>query len=285
MFTFVLQSGPSIDFLGSFFWQFLTFIVAIVGVIGFLVYRYYIEPPLARWATKAKWSRWGIAFIQDDSGVVHPVCNNSELPEGVVHNKRGWFLKCRRPNLAATTKPGPKTEEEKRELERIQQLEAYTKLLNSPDISKKERELYKKKIEELTPELTEDQSEVLDTVLHAPILEGLGKAVFFGYDGAPLLGNLKTMAAVTNKAVSISSQENHKKNVIERITAWADLRIFKELIPATIGRTQIAALNQYSESKGYLRRGGDTMKFLFICVGGAVVIGSLAVAAFLLLSL
>ena len=89
----LVLASPSLDFLGSYIWMFATFIVLIVAGIGFLVYRYYIEPPLARQITAAKWSNGVPAFIENETGVVELSMSDKKLPEGVVHYKRkGWFL-------------------------------------------------------------------------------------------------------------------------------------------------------------------------------------------------
>lgn len=231
---FTLVADPSVGFLESYLWQFATIIVAIVAVIGFLVYRYYIEPPIARQMTSAKWKQGSPAFIQDDAGVVHFTTNNIELPEGVVHNKRGWFLRGRSPYI-----PSDASATLQRGVGRPPNRDAATK-----------------SVDELS---TEETEKVLDTVLQAPILAGLGKAVFFGYDGAPLLSNLKTLV-------------------------HADLRVMKEIIPATISRTQLAALHRWSLAKGYEKKGGDQMKFLMVCVGAAIILGSLGLVVYLIMN-
>lgn len=251
-------AAPTTSFLNNYLWQFLTFIVAIVAVIGFLVFHYYLTPPIARKFISAKWKPGSPSFIQDDAGVVHFTTNNIELPEGVVHNKRGWFLRSRSPYLPGeepVVKRGP----------------------GRPP----------KEADDKTPdgEVSKEEAEkVLDTVLQAPILEGFGKAVFFGYDGAPLLSNLKTLAVASGNEVSIQTPDDAKNNIVRRIAAHADLRIMKEIIPATISRTQLGNLHRWATAKGYEKRGGDQMKLIYVAIAGAIILGSLGLMVYMIMN-
>lgn len=249
--------APPIDFLGSIFWQFTTFVVAIVAVVGFLVLWFYIVPPIGRQMTSAKWKKGPVGFVQDDANVVHLVTSQASLPEGVISTKRGLFLQSRAPYIQDVDdvkgKPGrpPKRVDDYRELER----------------------------------------EAFSTVLQAPILAGFGKAVFFGYDGAPLVSNLKTLAMTTGNALTVEEKklvsDGGKVSVVrrvERFVGHADLRILKEIIPATISRTQLSALSRYSEMKGYLKRGGEQMKLLFIALAVIAPIAVTGIVAYLLLN-
>jgi hypothetical protein len=205
----------------------LLFISIAVSVIFFLVHEFIILPPVARRMRKAKWTQCSPGFVQDDAGRVHFVINDIELPEGVVHNKRGWFLKPRPPFI----KRKEEAEEEKPKRGR------------------------KKKTDQLTPE----QEAALGTILEVPVLEGLGKGVFFGYDGSPLVANLKTLV-------------------------HADLRIMKEIIPATISRTQLGNLHRWSVNKGYEKRGGDTQKFLILMGGMICLVVVVGIIAYMILN-
>lgn len=225
------MAAPPVDFLNSFFWQFTTIIVAIVAVIAFLVYRYYLEPPISRAFMSAKWKKGPVGFVQDDANVVHLVTTNEALPEGVIHTNRGWFLQSRAPYIATEGKRGP----------------------GRPPKSEADDS------DKISNGLTEDENKCLDTVLQAPVLEGFGKAVFFGYDGAPLVSNLKTLV-------------------------HADLRVMKEIIPATISRTQLGNLHRWSLSKGYMKRGGDQMKLIYIAIAAAIPIACLGLVVFLILN-
>ena len=253
------MAGPPIDFLGSVFWQFTTFIVAIVAIIGFLVYRYYLEPPISRMFTSAKWKKGPVGFVQDDANVVHLVTTDTALPEGVIHTKRGWFLQSRAPYISSDLgkrKPGrPKKGEE-----------------GATDAEE--------------AGLSELQSACLETVLQAPILDGFGKAIFFGYDGAPLVSNLKTLAFTTGNAVVVGEKrfEGKVERVIERFVGHANLRVMKEIIPATISRTQLGNLHRWSLNKGYEKKGGDQMKLLYIAIAAAIPIVCCGLVVFLILN-
>jgi hypothetical protein len=260
--------APTIDFLGSVFWQFTTFIVAIVAVIGFLVYRYYLEPPISRWFMSAKWSKEPVGFIQDDANVVHLVKSKAALPEGIIHTARGFFLKGRAPYIPDEIESNVSGESVKRGPGRPR------KIVKEPDVSVDECELV---------------NEGLEVALQTPVLEGFGKAVFFGYDGAPLVSNLKTLALTTNNGVSVKEVEKSLDGskvyrCIERFVGHADLRIMKEVIPATISRTQLSNLYRWALNKGYEKRGGDQTKLLLTVVIACIPIACLGIVAFLLIN-
>lgn len=205
--------------LGGIFWMAMTIVAAMVGVSLFMVYRYVIEPPIARKMTKAKFAKGSPAFIQNDAGRVIFTINDNELPEGVVHNQRGWFLRSRSPYIPlGAKKRGRKGKNSSGE-------DSETESIDATD------------------------EKMLETILEAPILEGLGKAVFFGYDGSPLLSNLKTLA-------------------------HADLKKMKEIIPATVSRTQLGALHRWSVAKGYEKRGGEGTKIIILAIACATVIAT-----------
>ncbi len=257
------MAAPPVDFLGSIFWQFTTFIVAIVAVIGFLVYRYYLEPPISRWFMSAKWSRQPVGFIQDDANVVHLVRSKAALPEGIIFTLRGFFLKGRAPYIPdEESKPIKDGEEVKRGPGR-------PKSVKNSDV--------------------ELVNEAFNIALQTPVLEGFGRSVFFGYDGAPLVSNLKTLALTTNNGVLVKDEEKSldgKKvwRSVERFVGHADLRIMKEIIPATISRTQLGNLYRWALQKGYEKKGGDQMKLLYIAIAAAIPIACLGIVAFLLIN-
>lgn len=242
-----LQSGPSLDMLNSTFFMFTTIIVAVVAVIGFLVYRYFLEPPICRQFMSAKWKAGTPAFIQDNANVVHFTMSDKDLPEGILHNKKGWFLLPRTPYLP----------------------EDQAKAKRGVGRPPKEAEGDNSK------ELSDDQKEALKTVLQVPTLAGFGKAVFFGYVGSPLLANLETLAKVGDK---------YPVEADKKIGGHADLRVLKEVIPATISRTQLGNLYKWALSKGYEKRGGDQMKLIYIALAAAIPIACLGIVAFLLIN-
>ncbi len=219
----------------------------IVAVIGFLVYRYYLEPPISRQFMAAKWKKGTPAFIQDNANVVHFTMSDTELPEGIVHNKRGFFLLPRPPYIPS--------EDEKRGPGRPPK-----------DASEKG----------LSPE----QEQALGVVLQVPTLAGLGKSVFFGYDGSPLLSNLKTLAYASASKVRDEIDESKKAFLVNH----ADLRALKEIIPATISRTQLGNLYRWALAKGYAKKGGDQMKFLILIAGLIGLVATVGIVAYLLLN-
>lgn len=231
-----ILAAPQLDFLNSYFFMFTTIIVAVVAVIGFLVYRYYLEPPICRQFLAARWKKGTPSFIQDNAGVVHFSMSDKDLPEGIIHNERGYFMLPRAPYLPSETSQ----QVEKRGVGRPRKVDV------APDTAG-------------ASATVAQENEALSTILQVPVLAGLNKAVFFGYDGAPLLCNLKTLA-------------------------HADLRVMKEIIPATISRTQLSNLVKWATQKGFEKRGGDQMKLIYIAIAAALILGSLGIVAFMILN-
>lgn len=264
------MAAPGLDILGSIFWQFLTFIVAIVGVIGFLVYRYYLEPPIARAFTAARWKKGPIGFVQDDANVVRLVTSDFELPEGVTHNKLGFVLHSRPPHVPIVNQP----EETKRGPGRPpkpKEGEIPTHSLNDSE------------------EIAMLEDEALKTVLQVPILEGFGRGCYFGYTGVALGANLKTLAMSTNNAITVTEVEksedgHHIYKSLQKYVGHADLRVLKEIIPATISRTQLSNLYRYAVNKGYEKSGKDQMKLIYIAIAAAIPIACLGLVVFLILN-
>jgi hypothetical protein len=288
--------APPIDFLNSFFWQFTTIIVAIVAVIGFLVYRYYLEPPISRQFASARWSKGPVGFIQDDANQVHLVTSQAALPEGVIYTKRGFFLQSRAPYIPP--QPVNKQESPINKTQLAINLKA-----NNPDVAneiimKMADEQYKLMVQmekrkpgrpkgEDSNKLSEEQVAGLSCALQTPTLAGFGRAVFFGYDGAPLVSNLKTLALTTDNAVKVDTELSLGgviKKCISKYVGYADLRVMKEIIPATISRTQLGNLYKWSVQKGYEKRGGESTKLLMIVIIACIPIACLGIVAFLLLN-
>lgn len=288
------MAAPPIDFLNSFFWQFTTIAVAVVAVIGFLIYRYYLEPPISRAFMSARWSKGPVGFVQDDANQVHLVTSKVALPEGVVYTQRGFFLTGRAPYIPL------RREEEFDEAKLFEELSA-----KMPDASKEKIEeiveKYKKAKgkgpgrppkktgeEEDSNGLTLSQNECFETALQTPTLAGFGRAVFFAYDGAPLVSNLKTLSVATDNAVLSVTEHKDKEGAVKktfyRYLGHADLRVMKEIIPATISRTQLANLYKWAVAKGYEKSGKDQMKLIYIAIAAAIPIACLGLVVFLILN-
>lgn len=180
-----------------------------------------------------KWSKGSPAFIQH-AGRVYVYSGDAELPEGVTHNKFGWFLKSTNPYREGQQRRGPGRPQK-------------------------------------TPEgTTSNQEEVdaaLDVVLRTPILDGLDKQVFFGSSDAPLLSNLETLSLLSQKQEKPNSKQGSIKHSI--------LSVVKEVIPATISRSQLEALGTFEYLRGLKVRGGDVIKLIIIAIA---VIGVIVTA-------
>jgi hypothetical protein len=211
-------------------WQFLTFIAVIVAVIGFLVYRYYIEPPISRQMTSAKWSKGTPAFIENEVGIVNFLVTNKQLPEGVKYIKgAGWY--------ANAVRDVTEVEDEvKRGPGRPPKNEA-----------------------ELTSKEEQENDELLEMITHTPILNGLGKQVFFGSTTSVALTGLKTIA-------------------------HADLRKTRLLAPRMYSKTQLAALAAGNRLEGQKMRGKETTQILMLCIGVAAILGTMGLVVYLIMN-
>lgn len=288
------MAAPPIDFLNSFFWQFTTVIVAIVAVIGFLVYRYYLEPPIARWFTSARWSKGPVGFIQDDANNVHLVTSQAALPEGIIYTKRGFFMQSRAPYIPSV---GSRKASVSVDIDGIVS-DLKAKYPDAPDEALfKMAQEQAKILSKMTPKrgpgrpkeddrLSDEQLAALGCALQTPTLAGFGRAVFFGYDGAPLVSNLKTLAFTSDTALTVENKEENGKvwRSVNRYIGHSDLRVMKEIIPATISRTQLGNLYRWALEKGYRKKGGDTTKLLIICIAAAIPIACLGIVAFMLIN-
>jgi hypothetical protein len=158
-----------LDF-GSFYWIVIWVATILVVAIIALVHEFVILPPIAKDMRKAKWSKGVPAFIQNDAGNVVFLTSDKQMPEGVIHNKLGWFLL-----------PRPTTENEVKDFKRGPGRPPKI------DASKDENP-------EVGQTVRAENIELMGKLLHTPILKGLGKQVFFGATSSAMLTNLWTMA-------------------------------------------------------------------------------------------
>lgn len=217
---------------GGIYWMFIALIEIIVFVVLALAFVFWVMPPISRRFIRMKWSKGSPAFIQH-AGRVYLYSSNVELPEGVAHNKRGWFLKSTHPFREGNKKRGPGRP---------------PKTSENPTSKKQQVD------------------EALDVVLRTPILDGLDKQVFFGSTDSPLLSNLETLGELTNEKT-----QNKKSGTVNH----SILSAIKEVIPATISRSQLEALGTYEYLRGLKVRGGDVIKLVIIAIA---VIGVIVTA-------
>lgn len=216
---------------GGLIWMVICIILVIVFISAALTFCFWIMPPIARTMIRAKWSKCSPCFIQDNMGRVHFIIDDTELPEGLFHNKRGWFI---------TSTPLPHNKSVKTQKEKDKMTEALQAI---KVLSKKEQQ----EIEDCE-----------ETVLETPILAGLGKTVFFGYDGAPLLSNIKTLA-------------------------HANLKVMREILAKTDTKTRFGLLHRWSVQKGYEKAGKDTQKVIIIAICAIALVATVGIIAYLLL--
>lgn len=256
--------GPSVDFLGSFLWQFLTFITAIVAVIGFLIYVFYISPPIARQMIKAKWSKGVPAFIENEVGVVEFVMTDKQLPEGVKHIKgKGWYANAVRDVTEVEYEDNLRKTEAKEETAEVSDTVASESMSDKKagpgrPVGSKSKATLEKEARELLKEAKQND-ELLEMITHTPMLNGLGKQVFFGSTTSVALTGLKTIA-------------------------HADLRKTRLLAPRMYSKTQLAALAAGSREEGKRMMGKETTKILVLCIGAAILLGSLGLVVYLILN-
>jgi hypothetical protein len=206
---------------GGLIWMFICIIEAVIFIACAMLFVFWVMPPISRRFIRMKWSKGSPAFIQH-AGRVYVCSGDAELPEGVTHNKFGWFLKSTNPFRGEHEKRGPG---------------------RSPKTSEGETGKQEK------------VDEALDIVLRTPILDGLDKQVFFGSSDAPLLSNLETLS-------SLSQEQESKPGSIKHSL----LSVIKEVIPATISRSQLEALGTFEYLRGLKVRGGDVIKLVIVAI-------------------
>lgn len=274
---------------GGIIWFIAWMLTTIIASCLFLLFYFWVMPKLARDAIKAKWSGGVVAFIQDDTGKVHMCASKKEYPEGVAYFKgRGWFMLPRRPyeNIEMGM--------EEEDPEKVQFRESFIKALmkNNKELSREDA--IRKYVDAgLTTDLSEDKrreyKETIEKLIHAPILDGLGKQVFFGSSDSVALSSLKNIADVTGATEVVTAKVNGENigvttNFVAQIKtlAYANLRNSRLLAPLMYSKTQLDALATGNRIEGAKMFGRDTVKLLVVAIAAACVIGSLGIVAYML---
>jgi len=225
---------------GGIIWMFIALIEAVIFICVFFLFVFWIMPPISRRFIRLKWSKGSPAFIQH-GGRVSVYASNEDLPEGVIHNKQGWFLKPTHPYREGGLK----------------------RLPGRP------------RKDEATPK--EQMDKAIEVALRTPILDGLDKQVFFGSADTSLVSNLETLAEFTpqNPQTNDPNSENPKLTNVRHSL----LNVLKELIPATMSRTQLDALGTLNYLRGLKVGRGDVIKLVIIaiCVIGVLVSAGLVI--------
>jgi hypothetical protein len=240
---------------GGLIWMIIALLEAIIFVAAALAFVFWLMPPIARKFIRAKFSKRSVAFIQH-AGKVRLCMTKAELPEGVIENEFGWFLKSTMPYKGKDEpeKRGPGRPHKKAE----DSVQAFKEQIIEKG-GEKAWEVIAPFV--LAASSDEDINRALDIALETPILEGLNKHVLFGSSDTALLGNLNTITAL--------SQDR------EKFGGHAILNAIKTVIPATMSRTQIDAIATLNYLRGLKVRGGDMMKLLIVVVAVIGVIGSI----------
>lgn len=236
--------APPIDFLNSFFWQFTTIIVGIVAIIGFLVYRYYLEPPIARWFTSAKWSSGQPAFIENEVGEVVFKWSDKDYPNGLKHIKKfGWFanslVHLARRELEEKKGRGRPPKEKPIDSQNLERDKVFQNASGTFYVDK--------------------EGQVLELLTHTPVLKGFGKHVFFGSATSIALTNLKAIA-------------------------HADLRAVNSLAPDMWDKTLLSSIADNARREAQKEAGGEKTKLLFYIILAIIPIAVTGLIVFLLLN-
>lgn len=223
---------------GGLIWMIIALIEGVLFTGFIILFVTWIMPPIARRMIRAKWSRGSIAFIQH-AGRVRLCITKTELPEGVIENEYGWFMKSTVPYGSQDQTP------EKR----------------GPGRPPKNPEQ-----KEAEPTL-ENVEKTLEVALRVPILEGLGKQVLFGSTDTSLLSNLEAIGALSPHKIKTKNKDGE-----DGVFSHAILNTLKAIIPATFGRTNLDALATLNYLRGLKVRGGEAMKIIIIaiCVIGVI---------------
>lgn len=279
--------------LASMIWQIVAFGVAAVAVLVFLLFYFWYLPPISRDMAKAKHSGHLPAFIQDETKVKFCV-SDKDYPEGLTHHKgKGWSFINKKPDFLM-----------EHDSERVKIKEAFisqkvAEKIESEKLDKKEARkalgrLTEEALEEwdklnIPTELSEQEkrayAETQEKLLHTPILEGLGKPVFFGCIDSVALSNLKAISELSGDPQIIDAEKD-KQGVVEKIKtlAHANLRNCRLLAPLMYSKTQLAALEAQSILEGQTMNDKTVLKVVIIAIAAACVIGSLGIVAYMLMN-
>jgi hypothetical protein len=169
----------------TIFWQFIALIEPVIFIIVFLILWFVIMPPIAKRMIGAKWKGGVPAFIQNDTGKVRFSLSSRQLPTGVI-KYRGSFYFILKPLSADALKPknNPNNKTNKPKISKKE-------LKEKTELTENVLKMSQSELDKLSPL---EFSKLESTLLHVPILDGLGKQVFFGYSGVPILSSLKTVA-------------------------------------------------------------------------------------------
>lgn len=235
----------TVDF-GGMLWQVIALFIGVVGVFLFLLWEFWVTPPISRALRKAKWGKCpGISFIQM-GGVVHLVTNQTELPEGVVMNKLGVAVRNIHPYIKE--KAWKKlSSEERREVNMAMEV-----ILN-------------------TPILAGLGKHVLFGSVESPLLGNLDTIAMVTPQPEPV--------ELRNKAVKRKVQLLAKKvspDYSLSLFRVANLAIFKEVLNMTTAtRTQLDSLKSWVETRMLKKIGGDMVRLVVVALVMVGVIGAL----------
>ena len=261
-------------------WQIIAIAEAIVFVTVFLLYNFWVLPPISRKFRKAKWSKGIPAFIQDETGKVKLCISNKDLPEGVTYyKKKGWFLISKRPYENIDDMQNKersnlrnifiRTKMETEELTKEEAIEEWDKLQFPTGLSEEEADNLK---------------ETIEKIIHTPILEGFGKQVFFGSTDSVALSNLRTISEVSNNIAIASVEKTSNPSLVDRVKlmAHANLRNCRLLAPIMYSKTQLDALATGNRLEGMKMMGRETVKIVVIALAIIGAVASLGIVAYIL---
>ena len=231
---------------GGMFWQVIAILIGVIGAGLFLLWEFWVTPPICRKLRSAKWSKCpGISFIQK-GGIVHLVKNNIELPEGVIINALGVAVRNIHPYIKAEEWK-KLTDKQKKEVN-----DSLGVILN-------------------TPILAGLGKHVLFGSVESPLLGNLD-TIAAVTSQPELLEERNTAVKKNAKKIVLKVKPSHKYNLFR----VADLNIFKEVLNMTTAtRTQLDSLKSWVETKMLKKFGGDVMKIVVIALVMVGVIGTL----------
>lgn len=251
---------------GGIIWMFIAIIEAVIFIAVFAAFYFWVLPPLSRWLIRAKLSKRSVAFIQH-AGKVHLCTSKNELPEGVIENKFGWFLKPTMPYKPEKKEQYPVKKQIKEILE---------KYADDPEQCEKElTNLKTSSGKKRGPPSNDEKAEeaALEILLETPILDGLNKHVLFGSTDTSLLGNLNTLSLVSYPELK-EKKGKEPPLANQHFGSHAILNSLKALIPATMSRTQTHAIAVIAELRGRAAAGKDAVKVIIYAIAAISVVGT-----------
>jgi len=243
-------------------WMLVLPLLAICMMIVIPILWFAIMPGIAKRLIFARFRPGALQGIADDTGMFDIQQSKFELPEGIAHNKLGWYL-YPRPTYKPTTEVSEQTEEGIQAAEHLMLKKCILR-----DIGKPIWFGYRGKMGLVNP-LTLAALENKPKTLHNPSQQ---------------FANLEMFAATLSKDIQKPLSRligDLKERIHEETITWFDPRLIREVLPQNYTESQIDAVAINRENYGRKSQGKDVFKIaLLILVFSVAVISIIGILWF-----